>query len=453
MALVDKANQMTEFCKMGLRRTFQLVFFLFFLLFLGACESAAEQVFAPSKQVEMPVDMQFGFNMIDFEVELDTVRSGDTFGKIMLSRNADYEKVNVAARQSRSSFDLRKIQLGKPYRVLKSCDSVQQPLIFIYENDFLNYTVVDLRESVKVYEEKHPYELVERQLSGVIEGSLYETLQRQGIDQNLSQELANIYAWNIDFFRLYEGDKFKVIAHERKLRDGTLAGIKSIKAAVFEHRGDTYYAFAANVNDKTLQTEYYDEHGESLRRTFLKAPLKFNAYRISSRYNLQRRIAFYGNQTRAHKGTDYAAPVGTPIIATADGEVIEATRRGGNGIYAKIRHNGTYATQYLHMKALNVKKGQRVRQGDVIGWIGMTGNTSGPHVCYRFWKNGQQVDPLQEKLPAAEPIARSFAKSYFEYIKLPLEQLTCIPYPGENDLNSWPEITITNDNAITSKKP
>jgi len=288
---------------------------------------------------------------------------------------------------------------------------------------------------VKVYEEKHPYDLVERQLSGVIEGSLYETLQRQGIDQNLSQELANIYAWNIDFFRLYEGDKFKVIAHERRLRDGTMAGIKSIKAAVFEHQGETYYAFAANINEKTLQTEYYDEEGESLRRTFLKAPLKFNAYRISSRYNLQRKIAYYGNRTRAHKGTDYAAPVGTPIIATADGEVIEATRRGGNGIYVKIRHNGTYTTQYLHMRALNVKKGQRVQQGDIIGWIGMTGNTSGPHVCYRFWKNGRQVDPLQEKLPAAAPIAKSFAKDYFNYIKLPLDQLACIPYPGENDLN------------------
>jgi len=280
---------------------------------------------------------------------------------------------------------------------------------------------------------------------------LYETLQRQGIDQNLSQELANIYAWNIDFFRLYEGDKFKVIAHERRLRDGTMAGIKSIKAAVFEHQGETYYAFAANINEKTLQTEYYDEEGESLRRTFLKAPLKFNAYRISSRYNLQRKIAYYGNRTRAHKGTDYAAPVGTPIIATADGEVIEATRRGGNGIYAKIRHNGTYTTQYLHMRALNVKKGQRVQQGDIIGWIGMTGNTSGPHVCYRFWKNGRQVDPLQEKLPAAAPIAKSFAKDYFNYIKLPLDQLACIPYPGENDLNSWPQISIKDDNALTSK--
>ena len=438
---------MLEFCKMS-RSYFLLVAIVGLLL---SCESAVEADSTSAGEVKMPIDMQFGFDMISYEVEYDTIRRGDTFGKIMLGRDADYQKVDQAARASRSSFDLRKIQVGKPYRILRTCDDDQRPVVFIYENDFLNYTVADLRDEVKVYEEKHPYDLVERQLSGVIEGSLYETLQRQGIDQNLSQELANIYAWNIDFFRLYEGDKFKVIAHERRLRDGTMAGIKSIKAAVFEHQGETYYAFAANINEKTLQTEYYDEEGESLRRTFLKAPLKFNAYRISSRYNLQRKIAFYGNRTRAHKGTDYAAPVGTPIIATADGEVIEATRRGGNGIYAKIRHNGTYSTQYLHMRALNVKKGQRVKQGDIIGWIGMTGNTSGPHVCYRFWKNGRQVDPLQEKLPAAAPIAKSFAKEYFDYIKLPFEQLACIPYPGENDLNSWPQISIKDDNALTSK--
>ena len=438
---------MLEFCKMS--RPYFLLVALVGLLF--SCGSAEETDSTSAGEVEMPVDMQFGFDMISYEVEYDTIRRGDTFGKIMLSRDADYQKVDQAARASRASFDLRKIQVGKPYRILRTCDDEQRPVVFIYENDFLNYTVADLRDEVKVYEEKHPYDLVERQLSGVIEGSLYETLQRQGIDQNLSQELANIYAWNIDFFRLYEGDKFKVIAHERRLRDGTMAGIKSIKAAVFEHQGETYYAFAANINDKTLQTEYYDEEGESLRRTFLKAPLKFNAYRISSRYNLQRKIAYYGNRTRAHKGTDYAAPVGTPIIATADGEVIEATRRGGNGIYAKIRHNGTYTTQYLHMRALNVKKGQRVKQGDIIGWIGMTGNTSGPHVCYRFWKNGRQVDPLKEKLPAAAPIAKAFAKDYFDYIKLPYEQLACIPYPGENDLNSWPQISIKDDNALTSK--
>ena len=191
----------------------------------------------------MPEQIEFGFNMIDYEVELDRVQRGDTFGKIMLTRDADYMKENQAARISRKSFDLSKIQVGQHYSILKSCDSLEKPEIVIYENDFLNYTVVDLREEVAVYEEKHPYELVEKEVSGVIEGSLYQTLDNQGIDQNLSQELANVYAWSIDFFRLYEGDRFKVVALERRLRDGTPAGIKSIKAAMFEHRGEPFYAF------------------------------------------------------------------------------------------------------------------------------------------------------------------------------------------------------------------
>jgi murein DD-endopeptidase MepM/ murein hydrolase activator NlpD len=150
--------------------------------------------------------------------------------------------------------------------------------------------------------------------------------------------------------------------------------------------------------------------------------------RISSRYNLNRRIAYYGYKVRPHKGTDYAAPIGTPILATANGTVTESTRRGGNGKYVKIQHNGTYSTQYLHMKNQKVKKGDFVKQGDVIGWIGMTGNTGGPHVCYRFWKNGRQVDPLKEKLPAAEPIADSLKTDYLEFVGPKKSQLDCIEY-------------------------
>ena len=158
--------------------------------------------------------------------------------------------------------------------------------------------------------------------------------------------------------------------------------------------------------------------------------------RMSSRYNLKRRIRYYGNKIRPHRGTDYAAPVGTPILATADGVVTESRRKGGNGKYVKIRHNGTYSTQYLHMKKQKVKRGAHVRQGDVIGWVGMTGNTSGPHVCYRFWKNGRQVDPLREKLPAAEPLDESLRPEYFEYINPKKTQLDCIKFvlPPEKEL-------------------
>ena len=179
-----------------------------------------------------------------------------------------------------------------------------------------------------------------------------------------------------------------------------------------------------------------------MRRAFLKSPLKFG--RLSSRYNLKRRIAYYGNRVRPHKGTDFAAPRGTPIMATANGTVIESTRRGGNGKYVKIRHNATYTTQYLHMSRQNVKKGEFVKQGDIIGYIGMTGNTAGPHVCYRFWKNGRQVDPFKQKLPEAEPISDSLKVRYLDYIKPIKERLDNIffldaePKQKENSITEDP---------------
>jgi murein DD-endopeptidase MepM/ murein hydrolase activator NlpD len=155
-----------------------------------------------------------------------------------------------------------------------------------------------------------------------------------------------------------------------------------------------------------------------LRSQFLRSPIKFQ-YRVSSRYNLRRKIAYYG-RVKPHKGTDFAAKVGTPIMATANGKVTESRRKGGNGNYVKIKHNNTYSTQYLHMSRRKVKRGQYVKQGDVIGYVGMTGNTSGPHVCYRFWKNGRQVDPFKQKLPSAKPLKKSLKPNYLKFIK-PLE--------------------------------
>ena len=225
----------------------------------------------------------------------------------------------------------------------------------------------------------------------------------------------DIYAWTIDFRRLMPGDRFKVIYTDKYINDSIYAGVHDVKAAYFEHNGDSLYAFQFETDSIKGIQDYFNEKAKNLRRAFLKMPVKFG--RLSSRYNLKRRIAYYGNRVRPHKGTDFAAPVGTPIMATANGTVIESTRRGGNGKYVKIRHNATYSTQYLHMKAQNVKKGQYVKQGDIIGWVGMTGNTGGPHVCYRFWKNGKQVDPFKQKLPEAEPISDSLKVKYLEHIK------------------------------------
>ena len=377
--------------------------------------------------IEKPVVVeQFGFNLDNFNVLRDTVRNGDSFGELMLRNKVDYPKIAKISEEFKDTFDVRKIIVGKPYLILKSKDTAQIAEVFIYQNDPINYTVVDFRDTIVAYKKRQRVKYVEREASGVITSSLSEAILDQGIDYNVTNNLSEIYAWTIDFFRLQKGDKFKVIYKEKYINDSIYAGAGPIEAAYFEHNGKPFYAFGYEADSLKNIRDYYDEEANNLRRTFLRAPVKFS--RISSRYNLKRRIRYYGYKVRPHKGTDYAAPVGTPIMATANGTVVESTRRGGNGKYVKVRHNGTYSTQYLHMKKQNVRKGDYVRQGDVIGWVGMTGNTGGPHVCYRFWKNGRQVDPLREELPAAEPMADSLRPQYLEHIAPRKEQLDCIGF-------------------------
>ena len=408
------------------------------LLLLASCSEDQKKV-AETSEIEQPPQpvmeiREFGFNLTDFDVVKDTVKYGDSFGEIMQENAVDYNKVLTIINDYREVFDVRKIQVGKPYLLLKSKDSLHQLEVFVYQNDLINFTVVDYRDSAQAYQARKEIKYVEREASGIIESSLSEAILDQGIDYNVTNDLSEIYAWTIDFFRLQKGDKFKVIYNERYVNDTVYAGAEPIKAAFFEHEGTPLYAFAYESDSLKNVIDYYDHEANNLRRTFLRAPVKFS--RISSRYNLKRRIRYYGYKVRPHRGTDYAAPIGTPIMATADGVVTESTRRGGNGKYVKIRHNATYSTQYLHMRKQKVKRGEFVRQGDVIGWIGMTGNTGGPHVCYRFWKNGRQVDPLKEKLPAADPLPEPLRPGYYSYINPIKEQLDCIEFsnPIPDDL-------------------
>ncbi len=399
------------------------------IVLLASCkeEETTKTEVATIAAIEKSVTLEYGFNLDNFTVEQDTVRNGDSFGELMLQNKVDYPKIAKVSEQFKDTFDVRRIMVGKPYVILKSKDTTASAQVFIYENDRINYTVVDFRDTVLAYKDKKAVKYVEREASGVITSSLSEAILDQGIDYNVTNNLSEVYAWTVDFFRLQKGDRFKVIYKEKYINDTVYAGAGPIEAAYFEHNGTPFYAFGYEADSLTIMKDYYDEKANNLRRTFLRAPVKFS--RISSRYNLKRRIRYYGYKVRPHKGTDYAAPIGTPILATANGTVSESTRRGGNGKYVKIRHNGTYSTQYLHMKKQNVKKGDFVQQGEVIGWIGMTGNTGGPHVCYRFWKNGRQVDPLREKLPAAEPLAEVLRPDYFKFVNPLKLQLDCINYP------------------------
>lgn len=369
---------------------------------------------------EEEIILEFGFDLNNYIFKRDTIKKGDSFGEILQRNHIGYPEIFKIAEIAKDTFDIRRLQLGKPYTLLFSkdsqSDSLQKPTTFIYQPTQEDYVVIDFKDSIRVYKSRKPITFVEKTATGVIESSISETLEDKGLSQKLANKMADeIYAWTIDFRRLQKGDRFKVIYTDKYIDDSIYVGVHNVKAAYFEHNGDSLYAFQFETDSLKGIKDYFNEKAKNLRRAFLKAPVQYS--RISSRYNLKRRIAYYGNKVRPHKGTDFAASVGTPIMATANGTVVESTRRGGNGKYVKIRHNATYSTQYLHMSKRAVKKGDYVKQGDIIGYVGMTGNTGGPHVCYRFWKNGAQVDPFKQKLPEAEPISDSLKIKYLEFIK------------------------------------
>ncbi len=390
-------------------------------------ESKSEQPKLADNQEFLEEQLEFGYNLNNFEVVRDTIKNGDSFGEILEKNNLGYPKIFEIAEKAKDTFDIRRLVAGKPYTLLKSKDTTNEPLAFIYQPNKEDYVVIEFCDSVKVFRDKKPTTVVTKTASGIINDNLSVTMDEQGLPYTIANDMSDIYAWTIDFFRLQKGDRFKLIYKQKYIQDSIYAGLVGIDAAYFEHRGEPFYAFNFTVDSTKNIADYFDEETKSLRRTFLKAPVKFS--RISSRYNLNRRIAYYGYKRRPHKGTDFAAPIGSEILATANGTVTESTRRGGNGKYVKIKHNATFSTQYLHMSRRAVNVGDYVKQGDVIGYVGMTGNTGGPHVCYRFWKNGKQVDPLREKLPAAESIPDSLHASYLEFIKPLRAELDGIQYP------------------------
>ncbi len=385
------------------------------------------------EEVKPKIVKEFGYILNNYKVIRDTIKSGESFGEILDRHHVPYPEIYKIAATARDTFDIRKLRAGKPYTILAKKDSTEKAQVFIYERNKIDHLIIDFSDSIQTKYIHKAVRMVIRTGSGVIESSLTEAMDKQKLNYMLSLDMADIYAWTIDFFHLQKGDEFKLIYEEKFIDDTVSVGVGKIKAAYFKHKGVPLYAFDFVTDSTKNISDYYDEKANTLRRKFLKAPLKYGTFRISSRYNLRRRIKLYGNRIRPHKGTDFAAPIGTPIHSTASGTVIASAYRGGNGNYVKIKHNATYSTQYLHMKKRAVKKGDYVKQGQVIGWIGMTGNTNGPHVCYRFWKNGKQVDPLKEKLPSAAPIKKNLKEDYLNYIKPLREQLDEIPikYPEE----------------------
>ena len=379
----------------------QVLIAIIVLFSLVSCNKSDDKL---SDEVVKPISKktEFGFKYSDFNVVHDTIKKGDTFGTIIEKQNIGDRKVYDIIEKVKDTFDVRIIRLNKPYTLLRSKNKKNNLQVFIYQPDALTYYVVDLRDTaVVVYKKTRPITIKQRTIGGLLKGSLSETLESAKVEGALASKISKIYAWSIDFFKLKKGDRFAITFTERFINDSVYDGVDSLKAAFFEYKGKIIYAFPYAQNPGSDKIEYYDEEGKTLKNFFLKTPIKFS--RISSRFSTNR---FHPVQQRwkAHKGTDYAAPTGTPITTTAAGTVEQTGFTTGNGNFVKVKHNGTYSTQYLHMSRILVRRGQHVNQGQVIGRVGSTGLATGPHVCYRFWKNGVQVDALKLKLPTGEPM-------------------------------------------------
>ena len=409
-------------------------------------EKSQEATSAIVNTIQEP-KFHYGIDLNFYKAQKNKIKRGDTFGKILEKNGIDYPQVYKILQAIKGRVNIRKLTLGKSYSLFYSKDSLVTPEYFVYHPVVSEFTLIHLRDSLYGNVIIKPSRLVELEASGIIESSLYETMQKIGINESLTYYLSDIYAWTVDFFRLQKGDRFKIIYTEKFVDDSISIGIDRIKASYFEHKGKSLYAFEFISDPEKGIVDYFDNQANSLRRAFLQGPLKFN--RVSSRYNLKRRIAYYGNRIRPHKGTDFAAGVGTAILATANGKVVKSRYSKGNGNYVTIKHNGTYSTQYLHMKKRKVKVGEFVKQGETIGWVGMTGNTSGPHVCYRFWKNNRQVDPFKQKLPEAKPISSDLKIKFANYIVPYKTKLDCIAF--ESELKS--EIAVNNNQSTNAKDP
>ncbi len=352
---------------------------------------------------------EYGILVDSFYVKKDTVNLRQTIGEILYSNHIDFPKIAEIVDKSKKLFDFRRINAGHEYTFICSKDSFPIPYYFIYKENQRSYIVVDLTSGVDVYRGEKEIVTKLARTTGVIEHSLSESIEELGVSPRVSIKLSEIYAWTIDFFKIQKGDAFNVY-YENNYIDGEYIGIGKVLASEFTHKNQKFYAFYYKEKN---YGEYFDEEGRTLRKAFLKAPLDF--YRISSRFSRNRKHPVTG-QWKGHFGTDYAAPKGTPIMTTANGTIQRAGYTKNNGNYVKVRHNSTYTTQYLHMSKIKpgIRKGVYVKQGEIIGYVGSTGLATGPHVCYRFWKNGRQVDPYTQKLPPGEPIKNENKLRYLE---------------------------------------
>lgn len=372
--------------------------------------------------VQIPT-VRFGFALDTFQVAEDVIEPSQTLSEILEEYGISMAVANEAFKNAKKA-GFKSIASGKKYTIL-SKDLSKGVDYFIYQPDVFSYYLFDFKgEKPTVKKIEHPMEVKVQEASGTIDGTLWETMAANGIPDDITDKMEDALKFQVDFHHFQEGDRFKLL-YEEKYIDGKPVGVGKLLAAYYTNsNGKEYYSIAF---DQDGNKGYYTQDGRPMKHGYLKSPLKFS--RISSPYGKNRLHPFTGTH-RVHFGTDYAAPSGTPIMAVADGVISECARNGSCGNYIKIKHDKSYMTGYLHMRAFakGMRKGARVHQGQVIGYVGMTGWATGPHVCFRMTKNGRPVSPLREKLPSASPLGGSSMKKFKAVRDKYLAQLNEIPY-------------------------
>lgn len=381
------------------------------LIFIQAYENEEENLTANDTIVKDTVQLIYGLNPEIYNIESESVKSGENLSDILNRNGISAQDIHNISYKSSDIFDVKKFRAGNPYMLFKQKDSSNTLDYFVYEINAIDYVVYDFRDTGVVFTGKKEVDTVKKTSSGVITSSLWNSMKSDSVNPLLILDLSDIYAWVIDFYGIQQGDAYKVIYDELYV-DGKSIGIGKIYAAWFNHIDKAFYAFQY---EKDSIKDYYDEAGQSLRREFLKAPLKFR--RISSGFS-NARLHPILRVYRPHHGVDYAAAVGTPVRTIGDGTVTQKGYRGAAGHMVTIRHNSVYTTKYLHLSKYGdgIKPGARVKQGQVIGYVGSTGRSTGPHLDFRVYKNGQAINPLRMESPPAEPLPKEYMEEYKEFI-------------------------------------
>ncbi len=372
--------------------------------------------------------VKYGFALDTFNVIEDKIKHDDIFTTMLVKRGLSPKQADSLSRAAKSYYDFEKIQDGKPFTVL-SRDPRTGYDYFIYEPDAKRFIIVDFKNAT-IKEVKRQVTNREFEIAGKVKSSLWETMVDQGLSYALADEVEDALKYKFDLRKFQDGDEYRLI-WEEEFVEGQSIGIKSLKGVSIKEKAaeKPVYAF---YFDNGKEKGWYAKNGLPMRDGFLKSPLKYS--HITSHFSMNRLHPILG-YNRPHFGTDYAAPEGTPILSVADGVVTEATRGGGNGNYVKIRHMKPYESQYLHMSrfAKGITPGTKVSQGEVIGYVGQTGLATGPHCCFRFWKNGTQVNHLNETLPKTSSFSSSDNERFKNISDDLAARLDKVPFLSEED--------------------